>query len=80
MEEINVLNDNTGMWVIHILILVMNLGLVILLFLNRGDRLNYERNAKSEREYIMQLFSQAINKMSVLIARVEENINNGKHE
>jgi len=78
MGELNVLNNDITIY-LSILILIINVGLVILLFFSRKDRLLYEREAKSEREYIIQLFSQAINKMSILIARVEENINNGKH-
>lgn len=73
------MNEETISTITHIVIVIMDIALVVLLFLNRNDRLNYEHAAKSEREYIIQLFSQAVSKMSELIARVEEQIENGKH-
>lgn len=74
------MSENTVMFVLHFILIVINLGLVILLFFNRADRLIYEKGAKSEREYIMQLFLNTINKIAELIEKVEETNGNGKHE
>ncbi len=70
-------NSDTFMILTHILLLVMNLFTIILLYFNRLDRLHYQEDARREREYIIQVFSNAVQKMSRLIARVEERLNNG---
>jgi len=52
--------------------------LLLFLYLDRKDRLSYQDDARREREFLIQVFARAVDKMSVLIARVEEELDNGK--
>ena len=74
MGKINVLNDNLYL-AMHVLIIIMNLILLVLLFLARHDNLTIHNEARREREFYVQNLTNIVDKMSKLIAQVEDNIN-----
>lgn len=74
MGKINGLNDN--LWLaMHVLVIIMNLILLVLFLLARHDNLTIHNEARREREFYVHNLTNIVDKMSKLIAQVEEGIN-----